>query len=94
MSAICPVALCGQHSRQLFAAARGCGCGTWREQMNFVADCLESSGLYESVRALVGDGIADVCLVCCFVFPDAAIDDAVCAALAHRAAHGVRERLN
>lgn len=88
------VTLCREHGLALLAAARGCcGSADEQQQLGFLADMLEST-LYEPVHRAVGEDAAHLCVVCCYAFPEEAIDDAVAGALALRERHGVARRLS
>jgi hypothetical protein len=87
------VTLCREHGLALLAAARGCGSRSEPEQLNFLADMLESS-LFPPLRALAREYAGDYCVCCCYASPDAAINDAVAAALQLRKQYGLRPRLN
>jgi hypothetical protein len=87
------VTICREHGLALLVAARGCGASTEVEQLRFLADMLESV-LYPPVHLLAGEDAEHYCLLCCYAFPDEAIDEAVVGALALRERHGVARRLN
>jgi hypothetical protein len=92
-SPVKPVTICKPHGAALLVAAHGCGCRTDDQLMQFIADCLEST-LYFPVRLLVGDAVEDYCVVCSYLYPGDAINDAVAGALALREKHGVARKLN
>jgi hypothetical protein len=87
------VSICKPHGTALLVAAHGCGARTDDQLMQFIADCLEST-LYFPVRLLAGDAVEDCCVVCSYLYPGEAIDNAVAGALTLRAAHGIPKRLN
>jgi hypothetical protein len=86
------VTICKPHGAALLVAAEMCGCHTDETRMQFLADCVEAS-LYDPVRAFVGEAAGDYCLVCVRAFEEAAIDEAVVAALALRERHGIKRKL-
>ena len=89
------VLICESHARAICEAARGCGARTDEEVRGFIADMIEGGDLYAPLCALVGQEAAGcTCVLCSYLDADAALNDALVAALALRKQYGVRPRLN